>query len=298
MTHPTRARAGVSGLAVLFVLALPAAGLAARQSVSSAFSTRTPATPTGSSLAIDWRDPANPQGKPYAVKTIVSELPPGSVIDTSAIERCKATDAELMAQGAAACPPGSLVSTGTVLTDNGSPGGFPRFTTNKITNFNNDGELIGIAESQDPPTRVVSRARISGRTVTFGAPALPGNPPPDPYTAFRELRLAGLALVRGGRAYTRTPPACPRSGSWITSFTLEYQDGASERTFTRSPCRRDLKPPRIRVRGCRSGGALPAASRRGCASASARRCAAWRSTWTGASCTPPPTGSFAGGSRP
>jgi hypothetical protein len=224
-------------MALLIALGLPAAASAARQSVSSTFSTRQPASP---------------------VKTIVSELPPGSVIDTTAIEQCKASDAELMAQGAAACPPGSLVSAGTVLTDSGSAGLVPRFTTNRVQNFNNTGELIGIAESQDPPTRVVSRAKVSGRTVTFTAPTLSGNPPPDPYTAFRDLRLTGPALVRGGAAYTRTPPVCPRSGDWTATFTFSYQDGASERTQTGTPCRRDLKPPRVRLRGvplgrCASG---------------------------------------------
>jgi hypothetical protein len=227
------------------LLWLPAGAEAARQSVTATVSTKRPATTTGSTLAIDWRDPANPAGKPYSVKTIVTDFPPGTAIDTGAIPQCKASDAELMARGAAACPAGSLISRGTLLTDTGSSGVFPpRFGKNTVANFNNAGEQIGIAESTDPPTRVVTRSKLSGNRLTFEAPLLPGNPPPDPYLAFRELRLSGPPLP-----YARTPPSCPRSRNWATTFTFTYRDGATERVQTRSPCIRDLRAPRVRIRG-------------------------------------------------
>jgi hypothetical protein len=240
-------------MAVLALTALtsPAPAVAARASVTVGLTTRTPAASTGSSLSIDWRNPANPAGKPYSVKSFVTEFPAGTTIDTGAIEQCKASDAELTARGAAACPAGSRVSTGTVLTDNGSTAGFPRFVKNEVTNFNNDGELIGIAESKDPPTRVVTRGKIHGNTLTTEVPTLPGNPPPDPYNAFRDLRLSGPALGAAGRPYARTPPTCPRSGTWVARFTFNYQDGMTEHSTVGVPCARDRRAPRVRFRGPR-----------------------------------------------
>jgi hypothetical protein len=243
-------RAQGIAMVVLAMSALTApAALAARQSVQVGVTTRQPAASTGSSLSISWRNPQDPAGKPFSVQSFVTEFPAGTVIDTGAIAQCKASDAELMARGAAACPSGSQVSQGSVLSDNGSPGLFPRFVKNQVQNFNNQGELIGIAESQDPPTRVVSRAKIRGSTLTFDVPTLPGNPPPDPYNAFRDLTASGPALGRAERPYLRTPATCPSSGVWVAGFIFNYHDGASEKVHIDLPCARDRKAPRVRFRG-------------------------------------------------
>lgn len=206
------------------------------------FTTQQAGAPTGLVQDIRWRNPADPGAKPHAVRAIVLRLHPGSVIDTSAIPRCEASDPELIAQGPAACPGDSRLGGGVLRTDTGSAGLIPRFVENEVTTFNADGEVIVLAESSQPPTRAVSRARIEGETITTEVPPVPGNPPPDPYTAFTQLRVVSKAIVRSGRAYGVTPKQCPPSGSWINRITLVYRDDVREDLISRSPCRREARP--------------------------------------------------------
>jgi hypothetical protein len=261
-------------LCVLTWFAAPSIAAAAtdRQTASFTFTATQPGVPTGSNFSVDWQDPANPSGKPYAVMRTVVTLPPGAVTDTSAPEECKATNAELEAQGAAACPPSTRVGGGDVVSDTGSTGAFPpRFVHNKVDLFNNTDELIGVADATDSPvvpgiTRTVNRSPIQGRTTTSDYPAFPGNPPPDNFSAIKTLHLSGAPLVHNGRAYLRTPPVCPSSGHWTTSITFTYFDGVSQTVEATSPCRHSRHsgttdsqaggtngPPKVRLRGLPSG---------------------------------------------
>ena len=168
----------------------------ARQTASFVFTTEEPGRSAGLSFSVDWRDPANPSGKPYSVARVTIESPPGATIDTGALARCTASDAQILAEGDSACPAASRLGGGTILSDTGSSAGFPRFVENRVVNFNGDREQIGVAESVGiPPVpgvgRVVTRTTIRGRTSSFDVPAFPGNPPPDNYNAFRTLRLTG-----------------------------------------------------------------------------------------------------------
>jgi hypothetical protein len=225
------------------VLLSPAAAAAGdRQTVSASYSTTLPGAAVGNRLVIDWRNPADPAAKPYAVDTIVIQLPPGSRFDFSALPQCKASDAELLVQGAAGCPPESKVNSGEVLSDTGSPGGFPRFVHTRTVNFNNEGELVGIGDAQEVPFRSVLRSKIKGETITIPVPDNPGNPPPDNFTAFKRLFTDGPPIARGNRVYARTPPTCPAAGYWTTRYTFLYHDGVRQTETTRSPCRRSANP--------------------------------------------------------
>jgi len=213
-----------------------------RQTGSLRFTTSEPGAPTGNELAADWRNPTDPDGKPFSVARLVIRLHPGTVIDTSVQEQCKASDAQLQAQGAQACPAASRVGGGTIVSDTGSSGGFPRFNENRIDNFNNEGELIGVADATNlPPApgigRVVSRSKISGTSTTIEFPAFPGNPPPDNFTAIKTLRTSAPAFVRGDRTGLRTPPTCPDSGHWTNTLIFTYRDGVSQTVESHSPCR-------------------------------------------------------------
>jgi hypothetical protein len=215
-----------------------------RQMASYRFTTTQPGAPTGFSLSVDFHDPANPGGKPYSVARMIVRGPAGTVIDTSLPDQCKATDAQLLAQGATACPAGSRIGGGTIVSDTGSTGAFPpRFVTNRVDNFNNANELIGVADATDSPvvpgvTRTVTRSPINGTTTISDFPAFPGNPPPDSFSAISTIRLAGSAYVRGARAYARTPPTCPSSGSWIVELTFTYRDGVAQTVHSPTPCSR------------------------------------------------------------
>jgi hypothetical protein len=210
---------------------------AQRQTVSTSSTTTVPGAPAGGEYSVGWQDPADPSGKPYSVQTIALHFAPGTRFDTSVPTSCTASDAQLMLIGASACPATSRVGGGSLVTDSNAPFPLPRFGDNEITDFNNTNEVIVLAESMSPPTRLVSRAQISGETVTTEVPALPGNPPPDNFLAFKSLQVTTERIVDGdGAAYLRTPPSCPASGHWSGDFAFTYRDGVTEHVETEAPC--------------------------------------------------------------
>jgi hypothetical protein len=232
-----------AGLAVLLLGAVPAAARAdegARQSGTFTWTTTRPGAPTGYSMAVDFFDPADPNAKPHTLKTLIVRFPAGALVDTTALTQCKATDAELMLEGPAACPADSRVGGGTLVTDTGSTNdSFPRYVTNDVTQFNNQDEVIGVAVSRtDPPVTAVSRSKLESNTSTTEIPFFLGSPPPEPFTAFRTMRISDPAIVRDGRAYAQTPPTCPAGRFWKIEMTFVYYDGVSQTVVSHSPCRR------------------------------------------------------------
>lgn len=260
----------LTALGVTCALFVPAAGAAtSRQTATVTLTTTQPGAAVGGTQQIHIRNPDDPNAKPYTIQTIVFRLAPGTVIDTDALPQCKASDAELMAQGGSACPASTRVNTGLVRSDTGSTAIFPRFVNSDVQNFNNQDELIGVADTREIPNRNVTHARISGNTITFNVPDSPGMGPPDNYSALTDLTVISPALVRDGRVYTRTPPTCPASGFWDGSILFIYKDGVRQTVQTRAPCkgsgvnrRLDRTRPRIRLSG------VP--SRKRCARASFR----------------------------
>lgn len=230
-----------------------------RQAGSIRYTTTEPGAATGTITSIDWMDPARPGGKPYSVKTFILRYPAGAAVDFDATEHCTASDAQLMTQGHDACPPGSRIGGGTIRSDTGSTGSFPpRFVDNVVNNYNGDGELVGVAETDNPPLKTVTHTTIEGTTFTTEFPAFPGNPPPDNYSAFANWRLHTDAIVRAGRVFGRTPPTCPASGNWVIAATFVYRDGVSQTVNTLSPCKRpgggaNAGAPKLRVRGVPRG---------------------------------------------
>src|SRR5688500_15737751 len=124
-----------------------------------------PGGSTGIFLKINYVNPDDPEAKPYAVQTVVEKLADGTRFDTTVPEQCTASDPQLMAEGPAARPEGSVVGGGGAALDTGSPGP-GRIAAQKVTQFNNQDELILLFEGESPPTRAVSRAPIEGTTIT------------------------------------------------------------------------------------------------------------------------------------
>jgi hypothetical protein len=235
---------GISAMAlVALVLALPvpaAAQEARRQSAQLAFTTAHPASPSGLVLRIDYFAAGDdPEGKPYAVQTVLDVLAEGARIDTGVPQQCGASDAELIAQGPEACPSGSRVGRGEVDVDTGAPGP-GRILENDITFFNNQDELIFLIEGTNTPlpVRTVVRASVRGREVLTEVPPLPGAPPPEPFAAIKRASVRLDRITRAGRAYVTTPPACPRNKAWVNTVAFTYRDGVKQTERSTVPCRR------------------------------------------------------------
>src|SRR3954447_182876 len=247
-------RSAKCAAAVALALAVaPSSALAdaARQTASLKYTTTTPGAPSGSVLSIDWTNPADPAAKPYAIKTLIVQFAPGSTLDTTVPEQCEASDAQLEAQGAAACPVASRVAQGTIVTDSGAAAGpFPRFIDVAATNFNADREVIGVGDATNAPlvpgvTRTVTRSKVTGNSFATDFPAFRTGSPPDGYNALKSLRIAASVIARDGRAYGRTPATCPAGGSWTNKLTFVYQDGVTQTVLSPSPC---TAPPSLEIR--------------------------------------------------
>ena len=142
------AAAAAATFLLVTTAAVSAAQAQTRQSFSGTLTTQEPSTSSGYRLSIDYVDPANPEGKPYAVQRIVQRLHPGTRIDTSVPPRCAASDQQLMSQGEGACPPASRVGGGRLDADTGMAAGpVPRVIESRVVFFNAEDELILFTES-------------------------------------------------------------------------------------------------------------------------------------------------------
>jgi hypothetical protein len=263
----------VFAIAAAVVGAVPVAHAAApRQAGSLTYTTTVPGAPTGLVLNFEFQNPDDPSLKPHAVAMMVVHRPAGGVIDTTVPPQCRASNAELMARGPAACPPDSKVGSAVVVADTGSSGPFPRYSRTNITAFNNQDEVIAVGENEDlPGFRPVDRTRIEGDRTTTNFPAIPGQPPPDPYTAFKTYQFEFPPYVRDGRTYNRTPPTCPDVGYWTMTLDFTYRDGVTETVESRSPCQQARLGLNIGHRNVRVG-RRGTVVELGCAGATDARC--------------------------
>ena len=264
----------IAAVAAMLVTAAgtPEASAQSRQSFSGTFTTQAPGSSSGYKLSIDYVDPQNPGGKPYAVERIVQRLHPGTRIDTSVPPRCEASDAQLVSQGEAGCPSTSRVGGGRLDADTGmGAGSVPRVIESRVVFFNAEDELILFTESTnagDPPIRTSGRVQVGPGTLTSMVPPVPGSPPPDSFLALKRVRVALEPVTREvdgrRRAFITTPAVCPPARRWLAQASFTYRDGVTQTAASPpSACRRpDRWRPRVRVRGCASARVRPPVVRR------------------------------------
>ena len=258
-----RSKGGVAGTAAMAVLGLvtlaaPAsAGTEApRQTYTDTFTTEVPGAATGRTYAIDYLNPEDPEGKPHSFSQLRVELADGARFDTSAIPRCNASDAELMAAGPSACPAETQVGTDETVVDTGVPGPGRYFTVD-FAFFNNEDQLILVASVRENGLRVVVRGKIHENTLVIDNPFIPGTPPDGAAAKSQRGRFEPRASVRDGVQlnYLTTPPTCPERGYWVNRVVYTYRDGVKQTAESRSPCRppgqasADARAPRIRAAG-------------------------------------------------
>jgi hypothetical protein len=216
-----------------------AGGGGSRQSASYTLSQKQPGKSSAERFVFDYVNPDDSAAKPPAVRRVVTVLPLKARYDTSAPGRCTATDAELMLQGASACPAGSRLGGGEVTVDTGAAGP-GRFVEADVEFFNNTGEFIYLNTVRDTGARTVIRAEVRRRkTITVVDPPLPGTPPDGGAIDTVDVTVAGVRRVRGGerRNYITTPPHCPKRGYWVTAVRFIYGDGVGQTVKNRVRCR-------------------------------------------------------------
>jgi hypothetical protein len=233
-------------VASTIAVALAVTGVAAgqggadRQDADLPFRQDRPDRGTAMRVEIDYENPNNPDGKPFAVRRVVLALENGSEIRTGVPAKCQATDAQLVAEGRGACPRRSVVGDGWISLDTGNPA--QRIIRNRAFLLNNRNELIFLLRSTNTPesTRVVSRADVRRRQVITAVPPVPGQPPPDAFTAIKRVRLGLPRFTERhdgqSRSYIETPGSCPADGDWVNRARFTYHDDITQREASRSPC--------------------------------------------------------------
>jgi hypothetical protein len=231
------AAAAVALLVVLIVQPGAWAGSDSRQAAALLLTSSEPGASSGWTFEVDYVNPIDPEGKPPAVRRVVTQLAPGAGFDTSVPARCAASDAELMAQGVAACPADSKVGEGYIRIDTGlaEPG---RFIEADVTFLNAATEVIFLSTERQSGSRVVTRSTIEGGRTISMAPLLPGTPPDGAAIDIARVHLVAVSRKVDGevRSYVSTPPGCPASGVWANSIEFTYADGASQTVDSPSPC--------------------------------------------------------------
>jgi hypothetical protein len=213
------------------------------ETVDQSFTTTRPNAPTGARWSGAYHAANDPKGNPPFLRRMIFYPPPGMRIDTSVPDRCAATDAELSVEGPDACPPGSLLGSGTteglffVPFDHDVV--FDHFR-HHLDVLNNAGEQILLVHSEGY-TVVRGRVRPDGSieynpTTCFPAP--PAGPCADDYILQLKSSNAIPPYVRRGRSYMTTPPACPAAGHWQTVIKFWWSDGSIDRVASDQPCAR------------------------------------------------------------
>ncbi|HYH61039.1 MAG TPA: hypothetical protein VD766_04165 [Solirubrobacterales bacterium] len=222
------------------VLVVPALALAgdsdSRQEATYKLTATAPGNATGEAFKFDYVNPDDPGAKPPAVSKVVTKLPKRAKFDVTVPGSCDATDDELMAQGADACPEASIIGGGVVTVDTGlpEPG---RIVTADVVFVNNaddaDGEFVYVNTVRDTLARTIIRADVKRRKTITEAGVLPGTPPDGGAIDTVDIGI-DLISKRSGN-YITTPPRC-RDGHWTTRLRFFYPDGVDQLVRTQTPC--------------------------------------------------------------
>ena len=212
-------------MAPAVILVAGALALASPQFSSSfdmTYLSRVPGASSGQVPVMTWSDPGALNGVPRIIKRIEMTFARGTRFDTSALARCRATDAELKAKGPSACPAASKLGEGhtTGVFSSGD-----EFVTD-VTLFNARGQIVVVVQLGGAVVTEF-RDRVAGRKITI-EPVLP------PGVALKRLKLR----IPRHSTYQRNPPTCPKGGRWTTVAKFTYVDGSKQTHRDTTPCRR------------------------------------------------------------
>jgi hypothetical protein len=222
----------LSGTLVAALLA--SAWLAASSQASEiglGFASQRPGTTTAMTLHIRYTQPGNPNAKPPPIRRIQIDAPSGTAFQSSKVPACSASDAEVMARGAGACPSASKIGEGPIVVVTGFGAPFDPFVSPTPV-FNDGRGWLEVSQTPTVPTTIaVTRLTVTGSRISGNIAPTPGGPP-DNQTAVSTLDLAFPAST----GYVTTPPTCPAGGRWVTTGTFAFADGTTQVVHGDTPC--------------------------------------------------------------
>jgi len=212
-----------------------AAGAADKLDAQLRLTSSKPNTPAGAVLNLVRPDEAD--GKPKTEATGVFQLPPGTVVNQSAVPPCTKDDVQLQLEGAAACPD-SHIGSGYVTLVSGFGAPVDPFDLDQQWYYA-PGELVALYTKHGTPYPVLSVGRVQIKDATFTAVLdLPPGYPPGTKTSPKETDLTIQPYIGPRGSFITTPPTCPPNGKWITTVTMHYEDGSTETVSDATRCER------------------------------------------------------------
>ena len=228
--HPKRCALGLAVTAAAALVSVAPAAADPRADYALKLASQTPGTPTALTLHILYKNPDDPRGKPPPVRFVDLALPAGTRLVRSAVPPCEASDQELMALGAQACPD-SRVGGGaiTVMTGLGPP--VDPFATDVVILATPTGVIEVVNDRTTGRTIATERLDLQHGHLIAHPAAYPGGPP-DGQTSVRRIddRIAA-------RGYVIAPGRCPADGLWRSRGTFGFADGSKAVVDSTTPCR-------------------------------------------------------------
>ncbi len=239
--RPSRPGWIVLAAALLLLVLSPAEGVAS--SIALEFGSQRPGSQTAMELHIAYTNPDDPSAKPPPIRELVIDAPAGTGFDAAAVPVCEASDAELMASGASACPQESRIGGGTIVVTTGFGPPFDPFASPTPVFSDGNGWLEVSQDPSSSATIAVTRLAVDGNRIAGKIGASPGGPP-DFQSAVSTVDLGFPA----GTRYVTTPPVCPRDRHWLTTARYTFGDGSTEAVSDETPCKRRRARIHTRVR--------------------------------------------------
>jgi hypothetical protein len=188
-----------------------------------------PGASTGLTTLMTWSDPGAAGGAPKVIKQITLRFQPGTVLDTSALPACHASDHSITTTRGSACPADTKLGSGSTI---GATAAGARFNT-VVTLFNATRQIIVLVTLGGVPVTEF-RDRVQ-RTAIIVRPALPTGVSLERLA----LRIGPHSRGRGAarKVYMRNPSSCPNSRRWKIVGTFSYVDNSSQTLTSTTPCR-------------------------------------------------------------
>ncbi len=228
-------------LAALTLLALTAAtALAASETTTFSFkqTSKGEDASTGIAFKTAFGDPAAPGGVPAGLKSFKIVMAKGTKIDPAGAVQCKATDAELMAEAAAACPAASKIGTGsaTATSATGANVKVGAVIFNEKTAAGKNAFLFLFLLND--AYAAVFDAPVKGNTLSASGltGALPGGLVVTQFSG----NIAKHSKGKGKKRHDliTTPRTCkPGAKKWVNTATFTFVNGDKDTGTSSSPCK-------------------------------------------------------------
>lgn len=205
------------------------------------YSSKRPNTATG--IRLDTSSNTDPEtARRNPLRQFIVSLPAGSKSNYRAADVCTATDEQIQADPAGACPSGSKIGTGE---GEVSVAGVANPLILDVQAFNaKAGPIFALTAPAAQNRTSVIRSRLKGTKLTAKLepncvdPAATSCPGQEILLTRFEIDIESISKRSGRRriAWLTTPPQCPRGGEFKFKGTFVYDDGTKQSVNSTSDC--------------------------------------------------------------